>query len=109
MREVRCNRSPVGNWLTAEQVQATAGGADRNSLPGTRNDAIFATLIGFGHWPGCCGTKNSMKLSAADFVRMLDAQPRAEMEAGVHNTKFPRLKQALREGQALLAEASSMC
>ena len=29
------------------------------------------------------------------------------MEAGVHNTKFPRLKQAFREGQALLAEAEA--
>jgi len=35
-----------------------------------------------------------MKLSGADFVRMLEAQPCTEMEAGVHNPKFPRLKQA---------------
>ena len=48
-----------------------------------------------------------MKLSAADFVRMSDAQPRAGMEAGVHSAKCPRLKQGFREGQAFLAEAEA--
>lgn len=38
----------VGNWLTAEQVKRLLAGANRESLPGKRNYAMMAMLIGCG-------------------------------------------------------------
>ncbi len=38
----------LGNWLTAEQGKRLLASADRDSLRGTRNYAILATLIGCG-------------------------------------------------------------
>jgi integrase len=39
---------PVGNWLTAEQGKRLLAGASRDSLPGKRNYAMLAMLIGCG-------------------------------------------------------------
>ena len=39
---------PVGNWLTAEQGKRLLSGAKRDSLPGKRNYAMLAMLIGCG-------------------------------------------------------------
>jgi integrase len=38
----------IGNWLTAEQSKRLLAGADRESLPGKRNYAMLAMLIGCG-------------------------------------------------------------
>ncbi len=38
----------IGNWLTAEEGKRLLAGADRDSLRGKRNYAIFAMLIGCG-------------------------------------------------------------
>jgi integrase len=38
----------IGNWLTAEQSKRLLAGAERESLPGKRNYAMLAMLIGCG-------------------------------------------------------------